>query len=85
MSDQARQAESGDGPTDQHTQDSEDLKELAQLRSACERFRVLVIGKANAGKTTVLQRVCGAKNKEVPTVRDENGIEVGLPVATGGF
>ncbi|KAI6016073.1 hypothetical protein PISMIDRAFT_118323 [Pisolithus microcarpus 441] len=35
------------------------------------RFRVLIIGRANAGKTTILQRVCGTT--EVPKVRDKYG------------
>ncbi|KAJ7611555.1 hypothetical protein DFH06DRAFT_1244448 [Mycena polygramma] len=28
------------------------------VRAACPRFRILVIGKANAGKTTLLKKVC---------------------------
>jgi len=29
------------------------------------KFRVLVLGKANAGKTTLLQRVCGTTNSPI--------------------
>ncbi|KAI6127407.1 hypothetical protein EDD16DRAFT_284577 [Pisolithus croceorrhizus] len=38
------------------------------------RFRVLIIGRANAGKTTILQRVCGTM--EVPKVRDKYGRKI---------
>ena len=31
------------------------LRELYQ----CPYFRILVIGRANAGKTTILEKVCG--------------------------
>ncbi|KAI6045927.1 hypothetical protein EDC04DRAFT_3024834 [Pisolithus marmoratus] len=36
-----------------------------------EKFRVLVIGRANAGKTTILQRVCNTVDK--PEIFDGNG------------
>ncbi|KAI6115249.1 GTP-binding protein [Pisolithus croceorrhizus] len=39
-----------------------------------ERFRILVVGRANAGKTTILQRVCNSMDK--PEIFDEgNKIE----------
>ena len=43
------------------------------------QFRVLVIGRANAGKTTILQRVC--ETTESPTIyrRGENGEKVRGP------
>ncbi|KAJ7873899.1 GTP-binding protein [Mycena olivaceomarginata] len=41
---------------------SPDVKILApnpfDVRAACPQFRILVIGKANAGKTTLLKKVC---------------------------
>ena len=40
------------------------------LRAKYTRFRILVIGRANAGKTTLLQRVC--KTTEDPCIYDEN-------------
>ena len=40
------------------------------LRAKYTRFRILVIGRANAGKTTLLQRVCNTK--EDPCSYDEN-------------
>ena len=36
-------------------------------------FRILVIGKRNSGKTTILQKLCGGT---VPIVRDQHGNQV---------
>ncbi|KDQ11499.1 hypothetical protein BOTBODRAFT_456859 [Botryobasidium botryosum FD-172 SS1] len=36
------------------------VDELIKLREKCQHFRVLVLGRANAGKTTLLKAVCGA-------------------------
>ena len=38
------------------------------------RFRVLIIGRANAGKTTILQRVCNTT--EQPKIFNRKGHEV---------
>lgn len=46
----------------------------AAIRKKFPQFRVLVIGRANAGKTTLLQRVC--KTTESPIVRDRDGRKV---------
>jgi GTPase SAR1 family protein len=43
----------------------------ADVRKKFPRFRILVIGRANAGKTTLLQRVC--KTTESPIVRNQWG------------
>ena len=40
------------------------------LRAKYTCFRILVIGRANAGKTTLLQRVCNTT--EDPCIYDEN-------------
>ena len=40
------------------------------------RFRVLVIGRSNAGKTTLLQRICNTT--ELPEVFNSDGDEVWL-------
>ena len=40
------------------------------LRSKYTRFRILVIGRANAGKTTLLQRVCNTT--EDPCIYDDD-------------
>jgi GTPase SAR1 family protein len=34
------------------------LNSAIDVRSKCKHFRVLVIGRANAGKTTLLKKVC---------------------------
>ena len=45
-------------------------REPYDLRAKFTRFRILVIGRANAGKTTLLQRVCNTT--EDPCIYDEN-------------
>jgi tRNA U34 5-carboxymethylaminomethyl modifying GTPase MnmE/TrmE len=42
-------------------------------RLKCPQFRVLVIGKANAGKTTIIEKMCNATVGEQPVVRDGSG------------
>ena len=42
----------------------------SDLRAKYTRFRILVIGRANAGKTTLLQRVCNTT--EDPCIYDKN-------------
>ncbi|KAF8346235.1 hypothetical protein F5887DRAFT_1101757 [Amanita rubescens] len=42
-----------------------DLVEAAKLRAKYTHFRILVIGRANAGKTTLLKRVCNTKEDPV--------------------
>ena len=40
----------------------------------CPHFRILVIGRANAGKTTVLEKVCGvAKGTQPIIIYDKEG------------
>ena len=43
----------------------------------CPHFRILVIGRANAGKTTILEKICGVARGTKPIIYDENGVEVG--------
>src|SRR5258707_3554446 len=40
-------------------------EEAAKLRDKYTHFRILVIGRANAGKTTLLKRVCNTKEDPV--------------------
>ena len=47
-----------------------DQKDAAELRAKYTRFRILVIGRANAGKTTLLKRVCNTT--EEPSIYDED-------------
>jgi hypothetical protein len=49
--------------------DPED-KALLRLRSKCPHFRVLIMGKANSGKTTILEKMCGAAAGTPPHVYD---------------
>jgi len=46
-----------------------DLEEAAKLRAKYTHFRILVIGRANAGKTTLLKRVCNTT--EEPSIYDK--------------
>jgi len=45
------------------------LIEAADARKKYTRFRILIIGRANAGKTTLLKRVCNTT--EEPCIYDE--------------
>ena len=47
-----------------------------QIRDQCPQFRILVIGKANAGKTTILRKVCNAKPDAKPIIYDAEGVKV---------
>jgi GTPase SAR1 family protein len=47
-----------------------------QIRANCPQFRILIIGKANAGKTTILRKVCNAKPDAKPIIYDKKGKEV---------
>jgi len=47
----------------------DDLDATIALRQKYTHFRILVIGRANAGKTTLLKRVCNTT--EEPCIYDE--------------
>ncbi|KAF5378748.1 hypothetical protein D9615_007008 [Tricholomella constricta] len=49
-------------------------EDLEEVRLYAGKFRILIIGRANAGKTTILQKVC--KTNELPEVFDYAGYEV---------
>ena len=34
----------------------------------CPHFRILIIGRANAGKTTILEKVCGVEKGTHPII-----------------
>jgi len=53
-----------------------------EIRAKCPQFRILIIGKANAGKTTILRKVCNAKPDAKPTVYDTKGMEVKVRLET---
>ncbi|KAF8332452.1 hypothetical protein F5887DRAFT_1174475 [Amanita rubescens] len=42
-------------------------------RYRCPYFRILVIGRANAGKTTILEKVCGVARGTISMIYDQNG------------
>jgi hypothetical protein len=48
-----------------------------RIREKADRFRVLVIGRANAGKTTILQKVCNTS--EQPEIFNSKGEKVRIP------
>jgi len=59
----------------------EDIAKLRELYK-CPHFRILVIGRANAGKTTILEKVCGvSKGTEPIIILDKEGDEL-LPSET---
>jgi GTPase SAR1 family protein len=39
----------------------------------CNQFRVLIIGRRNAGKTTILEKMTGSEEGTMPVVRDIGG------------
>ncbi|KIK04606.1 hypothetical protein K443DRAFT_675861 [Laccaria amethystina LaAM-08-1] len=52
------------------------IRRAQNLRRRTGRFRVLIIGRANVGKTTVLQRVCDTT--EQPKFFNRKGHEIDL-------
>ncbi|KAG1798593.1 uncharacterized protein HD556DRAFT_1440299 [Suillus plorans] len=52
----------------------------AKIREKIGRFRILVIGRANAGKTTILQRVCNTRDN--PEIYNSAGKKIDLTVLT---
>jgi hypothetical protein len=43
-----------------------------EIKDKCGKFRVMIIGRANAGKTTILQRVCNTtEDPEIYNIRGE--------------
>jgi len=55
---------------------SGDDRRAQNIRNKARRFRVLIIGRAHGGKTTILQRVCNTVEK--PEIFDRNGKKVGI-------
>ncbi len=43
------------------------------LRRLCKRFRVLIIGRRNAGKTTILEKMTGSEEGAMPEIRNQEG------------
>jgi GTPase SAR1 family protein len=59
--------------------------DAAEIRRECPQFRVLIIGKANAGKTTILRKVCNAKPDAKPVIYDPEGKKVEQDVSLGNL
>jgi septin family protein len=49
-------------------------KRAQELREKARRFRILIIGRANSGKTTILQKIC--KTDENPEIFNNKGEKV---------
>jgi GTPase SAR1 family protein len=43
------------------------------LSAICKRFRVLIIGRRNAGKTTILEKMTGSEVGAKPEIRNKEG------------
>ncbi|KAF8231656.1 hypothetical protein L208DRAFT_1275876 [Tricholoma matsutake] len=54
------------------------MNRAIEIRSQCRHFRILVIGQANAGKTTLLKKVC--ETTDDPRIYDANGKEIDTSV-----
>jgi hypothetical protein len=52
------------------------MEPTQDIREKFGRFRILVVGRANAGKTTLLQRICNTTEK--PEIFDREGNKVDL-------
>ena len=51
--------------------DPKAAKRADTIRQKAGRFRILIVGRANAGKTTILQKVCGTT--ESPKIGNSQG------------
>ena len=47
--------------------------QMLRERYLCPHFCILVIGRANAGKTTILEKVCGVAKGTNPIIYDKDG------------
>ena len=58
--------------------ESHEMEHVQILREhyLCPHFRILVIGRANAGKTTILEKVCGVAKGTKPIIYDMGGKSV---------
>ncbi|KAJ7466534.1 hypothetical protein FB451DRAFT_1261105 [Mycena latifolia] len=44
---------------------------INQIKERCPRFRILVLGRRNAGKTTILKKMCGSDGNDLEIVNVE--------------
>ena len=60
-------------------------QELLRFRVPNVKFRVLIVGRANAGKTSILKRVCETtESPKVYRIRDYTREEVGVDCLAPG-
>ncbi|KAJ7488034.1 hypothetical protein FB451DRAFT_731195 [Mycena latifolia] len=52
---------------------------ISQIKAKCPRFRILVLGQRNAGKTTILKEMCGSNGSDLEIVNVE-GEKVDLSI-----
>ncbi|KAG9312606.1 hypothetical protein JVU11DRAFT_7003 [Chiua virens] len=66
------------GPSAEFPEESsaESIMQMDGIREKFGRFRILIIGRANAGKTTMLKQICNSTDE--PVLYDGDGNEVGL-------
>jgi hypothetical protein len=60
--------------TDAHPQALPSSSDSDDIRKKFPRFRILILGRANAGKTTVLKKMC--ETNESPIIHDWRGRKV---------
>ena len=49
---------------------------MLRERHKCPYFRILIVGRANAGKTTILENICGVAHGTQPIIYDEHGVKL---------
>ncbi|KAJ7052187.1 hypothetical protein C8F01DRAFT_625026 [Mycena amicta] len=59
------------------------MRDIVDLRSKCSHFRILVIGRANAGKTTLLKKVCNSI--ENPEIFNPRGNKIDAKIVEGSI
>ena len=48
---------------------------IEEIKEICPRFRILVMGRRNAGKTTILKKMCGSDGSDL-VITDAAGNKV---------
>jgi signal recognition particle GTPase len=62
----------------QHVDPERQRRRAKNIRRRTSHFHILIIGRANAGKTTILQRVCNTTER--PKIFNPQGHEVRVPL-----